>query len=206
MSAPGRKALTRLALALVFLAQLALAGGAPHGASSAKSEPAGPDPRTSPVEERSVRRAFYTAPPVIPHDVVRYERDMGACLRCHLKETRLGPRTSMKTPHPELSNCMQCHMAASTPLAVLFPKYASKTLPPVKNHFKGLVEPREGSQAHDVAPPTIPHRTFMRENCVACHNPKAPNEDLRMDHPERSSCLQCHVPGPGASFQAVIGE
>jgi cytochrome c-type protein NapB len=100
---------------------------------------------------------------------------------------------------------MQCHVAANTPLMVLRPENPERMRPKVGNEFVGLEEPIEGSQAHDFSPPTIPHRTFLRENCVGCHNPKAPNEDLRMDHPERSSCQQCHVPGAGADFRAVIG-
>lgn len=201
MSGPGRRGAAGVLLALGLLARAASAGGAPHGASPAATEPTGPDPRTAPVEVREARRAFYTAPPVVPHDVVRYERDQGACLRCHLQPTKLGSRTSMRTPHPELSNCMQCHVAATTPLVVLHPEAEGRPSQTVPTGFRGLVEPKVGSRAHDLAPPTIPHRLFLRENCVACHNPKAPNEALRMDHPERGSCLQCHVPGRGAAFR-----
>ena len=206
MSAPGRRALAAAALALVVLVPIGRASGAPHGAAPAEVEPRGPDPRTAPVEDRAARRAFYTAPPVVPHDVVRYERDQGSCLRCHLQETRLGRRTAMRTPHPELSNCMQCHVAASTPLVVLHPEREDPVPVRVKNGFEGLTEPRQGRRAHDLAPPTIPHRLLLRENCAACHNPKHPNEAMRMDHPERGSCLQCHVPGPGAAFRLTPKE
>ena len=45
------------------------------------------------------------------------------------------------------------------------------------------------------SPPVIPHKLFMRENCLSCHaGPSAPKE-IRMSHPERVNCRQCHVPG-----------
>lgn len=42
----------------------------------------------------------------------------------------------------------------------------------------------------------------MRENCVSCHaGPSAPKE-IRVTHPERVNCRQCHV--PKMSEQAAI--
>ena len=57
-----------------------------------------------------------------------------------------------------------------------------------------LQDLRHGLRLHDRAPPTIPHKTFMRENCVACHAGPAAREEIRTSHPERRRCRQCHVP------------
>ena len=43
-------------------------------------------------------------------------------------------------------------------------------------------------------PPMIPHQIQMRENCISCHaGPSAPKE-IRVTHPERVNCRQCHLP------------
>ncbi len=44
------------------------------------------------------------------------------------------------------------------------------------------------------SPPMIPHQLQMRESCVSCHaGPSAPKE-IRVTHPERINCRQCHLP------------
>ncbi len=52
---------------------------------------------------RDARRAFYTAPPVIPHDVVPNQSRQ--CQFCHeeVRDTPFG--VSIKTPHPQFTNC-----------------------------------------------------------------------------------------------------
>jgi predicted CXXCH cytochrome family protein len=47
---------------------------------------------------------------------------------------------------------------------------------------------------YDGAPPTIPHKVFMRENCGACHVGPGAREEILTTHPERTRCRQCHVP------------
>ena len=135
-------------------------------------------------DKRTERRAFYTAPPVIPHEVE--DQNGGDCLDCHIEVMEIdeGEFSSM-TPHPQFSRCLQCH-AAGTPM------FGAAT-PSVANSFKGLEEPRKGDRPHDLTPPTIPHRLFLRENCNSCHGADQPNPEMRGPHPERSSCLQCHV-------------
>ena len=133
---------------------------------------------------RAERRAFYTAPPTVPHEIQAQGSDQ--CAFCHSKVLEIGERVSVETPHPQLSNCQQCHVGEhllNADLAVTDPE----------NGFVGLVEPRKGSRISEVAPPTIPHRRFMREGCNACHGPDNPDVAVRGSHPERSSCLQCHV-------------
>ena len=60
--------------------------------------------------------------------------------------------------------------------------------------FEGYEVLIAGDRATAGAPPRIPHRLLMRENCVACHDGPAAREEIRTDHPERDRCRQCHVP------------
>ncbi len=144
----------------------------------------------TPVKELSKRedlRAFYTAPPVIPHEVTD-NRGNKECLYCHNEVLKIENRFSVKTPHPQFTNCQQCHVQRLKPET------------PVASTWQGLKEPKQGTRAHEVAPPTIPHRIFLRENCNTCHGAKNPNKVMRGPHPERSNCMQCHVKGPRREF------
>ncbi len=81
-----------------------------------------------------------------------------------------------------MSRCGQCHVFRSTD--TLF----------ADNDFAGLAQDlRRGKRLHDLAPPVVPHKVFMRENCVACHTGPAAREEIRTTHPERVRCRQCHV-------------
>jgi len=130
---------------------------------------------------RQALRAFYTAPPVIPHEVTA-QRGQKECLFCHKKVLHVGGRTSVQTSHPEFFNCQQCHVQG-----IIKEEGFSATT------WKGQEEPKKGTRAHETAPPTIPHRLFLRKNCNSCHGPKNPDKNLRGPHPERTNCLQCHV-------------
>ncbi len=133
-------------------------------------------------DKRAELRAFYTAPPVIPHKVE--SQDSRNCLTCHQNVTKLGDgRVAMQTPHPQFSNCLQCHVP-SVP-------GGNKE---VNNSWEGLEEPKRGDRWFVMSPPPMPHRIALRENCLSCHGPKNPNMKMRTPHPERTSCLQCHVP------------
>jgi nitrate reductase cytochrome c-type subunit len=136
------------------------------------------------VEEnqRSTLRAFYTAPPVIPHEVAGGTATN--CLECHATVTNLDDgRVAMATPHPQFTNCQQCHVVGNLDQTQTF-----------KSDWHGLEEPEYGNRWSGVSPPTIPHRLFLRENCLSCHNAENPNMRMRTPHPQRTSCLQCHVP------------
>lgn len=137
---------------------------------------------------RDALRAFYTAPPVIPHEVA--VRNSSECLYCHKEVADIGGRTTVKTPHPEFSNCMQCHVQGAVNEVI-----------DVQNSWQGLEEPAGGMRAHEFAPPLIPHRITLRENCLSCHGPDNPDEKLRTTHPERSNCQQCHVAAEDVEFE-----
>ncbi len=131
-------------------------------------------------------RAYHGAPPNIPHPI-QSEQNMGAdaCLKCHENggfSPKLNAYTPV-TPHPEMVNCRQCHVAVKTNRLFKDSNYIKKQAPTVGNN-NALI----GS------PPAIPHQIQMRENCLSCHaGPSAPKE-IRVSHPERVNCRQCHVP------------
>lgn len=144
-----------------------------------------------PEHERTLKeyygqRAFNGAPPSIPH-TVENERSMGEnrCLKCHgnggyvTKFEAYAP----VTPHPEMVNCRQCHVSVNT--TSLF----------VETNFTKGTTPTTGVNSALVGgPPIIPHPLQMRENCLSCHaGPSAPKE-IRVSHPDRINCRQCHVP------------
>ncbi len=74
--------------------------------------------------------------------------------------------------------------------------------------FEGLAQDlTAGDRATAGAPPRIPHRMLMRENCVACHDGPGAREEVRTSHPERWRCRQCHVPvAGGTEFESELGD
>ncbi|MFD2565944.1 nitrate reductase cytochrome c-type subunit [Pseudotenacibaculum haliotis] len=130
-------------------------------------------------------RAYHGAPPIIPHPVAD-EKNMGgnSCLKCHQNGgfTEKYKAYAPVTPHPEMVNCKQCHVS-------------QKTQSMFKGtNFRRIVVPKVGvNNALEGSPPIIPHQLQLRENCLACHaGPSAPKE-IRVTHPERVNCRQCHV-------------
>ncbi|BDD06344.1 hypothetical protein AUTU_38270 [Aureibacter tunicatorum] len=136
------------------------------------------------MDEYYENRAFHGAPPSIPHPV-EDDRDMGkSCMKCHDNGGFVPKYKAYApvTPHPEMSNCKQCHVTQET--TSLFKH----------NNFYKKKTPKVGeNNALPGSPPVIPHQIQLRENCLSCHSgPSAPKE-IRVSHPERSNCLQCHV-------------
>ncbi len=147
-------------------------------------------PAEEAVLDRAARRAFDGAPPVIPHPV----RASGAaeCLACHADGFTLGRRSASRVPHAEYASCTQCHVTDSALFTVLTPNPAASAA----LDWRGLRSPTSGAEAYMGAPPSVPHPTWMRENCESCHGPEG-RAALRTPHPDRRSCLQCH-PSEGA--------
>ena len=133
-------------------------------------------------------KAYPGAPPSIPHPVAK-ERSFGGntCLQCHQSGGFVEKFNAYApiTPHPEMVNCRQCHVTKNT--TTTFKEFAfSKPQPPKVG--EGVNNALIGS------PPMIPHQLQMRNNCISCHaGPSAPIE-IRVSHPERVNCRQCHVP------------
>lgn len=130
------------------------------------------------------RRAYSGAPPRIPHAIHEYKGYMDACLSCHAKGGYVPKYDAFApvTPHPTLSNCVQCHVPQTTTA------YFRPTA------WKQPLRPKLRRSALAGSPPPIPHDLQMRTNCNSCHAGPAAVKEIRVPHPERSNCLQCHVP------------
>ena len=130
-------------------------------------------------------RAYPGAPPSIPHPLIS-EKGIGGktCLQCHQNGgyTEQFKAFAPITPHPEMINCKQCHLPKTTNLTFK------------KTNWEKMDAPKIHQAAMEGAPPIIPHDLDMRSNCLSCHaGPGAPIE-IRVSHPERVNCRQCHVP------------
>ncbi|WP_024768146.1 nitrate reductase cytochrome c-type subunit [Aquimarina macrocephali] len=131
-------------------------------------------------------RAYPGAPPSIPHPV-KEEMSLGAntCLQCHENGGFVQKFNAYApvTPHPKMVNCRQCHVVQKT--ETLF----------TENSFAKAYAPKVGiNNALPGSPPMIPHQIQMRENCLSCHAGPAAPKEIRVSHPERINCRQCHVP------------
>ncbi|WP_298505360.1 cytochrome C [uncultured Maribacter sp.] len=131
-------------------------------------------------------RAYPGAPPSIPHEILQDGIVGGnSCLKCHenggfvIKYNAYTP----VTPHPEMTNCRQCHVESRTKTLFKGNSFYKKTPPKV-----GINNALLGS------PPMIPHALQMRENCLSCHAGSSAPKEIRVSHPERVNCRQCHVP------------
>lgn len=145
----------------------------------------------------AARRAYPGAPPLIPHAAGDPQRIADNCLTCH-EHGGFAPALrayAPVVPHPQLVNCRQCHVPAGD------------GAPFVASTFQPLPPPLVQQKAQPTGPNVMPHGTRMRENCTACHVGPAAVEGLRVTHPERSNCRQCHVPDDGgAAFSRAVTQ
>lgn len=127
-------------------------------------------------------RLYSGAPPTIPHPVV--ERARQECLSCHLHGDATGDdgtTLAKATPHPELEHCVACHVPTRGRGVYRRSTFWGKTY-------------RMGLRSHPMGPWAIPHPLTMRENCLGCHDTPRTHAALRVTHPERQRCVQCHLP------------
>jgi nitrate reductase (cytochrome), electron transfer subunit len=149
-----------------------------------------PEARRAALERRARQRAYDGAPPTIPHPIE--QRGYPSCMTCHAEGMRVFGKSAPPMSHPELGSCTQCHVVEQRPVPTEAPLAGG---PPTDTLFVGAVDPGPGERAWPGAPPTIPHRTHMRERCGSCHGVLA--SGLRTSHPWRQSCAQCHAPSAG---------
>ncbi len=160
-------------------------------------------------------RAYPGAPPRVPHGLTTEEFRENRCNQCHGRggySPRFGAYTPV-TPHPEWSDCLQCHAADAGTVGASFPEpgatgealctqcHVDPDAPPaqlVSVEWTPREWPESGSRAMEGAPPTIPHEVELRGNCVACHAGPGAVREIRTTHPERTDCRQCHVMGAEA--------
>jgi nitrate reductase (cytochrome), electron transfer subunit len=160
--------------------------------------------RAQAIGERAARRAFDGAPPVVPHPIV--QDSAASCLACHGPGLVIKDKVASKMSHAEYASCTQCHVPAGGPE---IPNVQSELLAALaENDFNGLAASQKGTRAWAQAPPTVPHSTLMRTDCMSCHGPQG-LFGLRTPHPDRQSCLQCHVPNAERDqhyfFRATVG-
>ena len=139
------------------------------------------------LRARRALRAFEGAPPTIPHPIS--QGGAAECLACHEHGFQLGSKLARPMPHERYDSCTQCHVASEAP----FTKISASDAASVVNEFSAGPTSAFGPRAYVGAPPLIPHTTWMRESCLACHG-DAGRAGLRTRHPERQSCTQCHAP------------
>jgi|GEM_PF-2290823 len=137
------------------------------------------------LHTRQSRRAFFSAPPVIPHTIGKTDKE---CLSCHQEKRIFRGVESTLTPHPEFKNCMQCHVKGVAPDYIPSANYG------VNSSFIGLDKQEKVSRAHHLAPPVIPHRLFLHKQCSSCHSKRHDHESgISGPHNKRKNCMQCHV-------------
>jgi len=131
------------------------------------------------LEQRGSQRAYDGAPPVVPHAMDA--QPSGSCPACHGEGLLVAGRLAPRIPHVPYASCAQCHAWGGS---VGQPSAAA-------NAFVGAWSERVGDRAWEGAPPTIPHGTWLRSDCAACHGLTG-RPGLRTSHPERQQCVQCH--------------
>jgi cytochrome c-type protein NapB len=165
-------------------------------------KPLGTAERVLVLKGRSERRAYDGAPPMIPH-AINY-RDVDSCNVCHAQDANvlIAGRRSPAMSHPFMANCTQCHAPAEG-LAMI--QHSGTVGLVVENQFVGVSHSGSGSRAYRGAPPTVPHRISMRQNCMSCHGPGMPDA-ITTSHPMRSNCLQCHAQDANYDNREMLSE
>jgi nitrate reductase (cytochrome), electron transfer subunit len=138
------------------------------------------------LADRAKNRAFDTAPPTIPHPTDGMTT-AASCLACHGSGIKVGEKIATKVSHPHYTSCVQCHALGAPP------ELAKFATPESENEFVGAYRAGPGSRLSPGAPPTIPHTTWMRQDCASCHGLVA-RPGIRTTHPWLTNCVQCHAP------------
>jgi cytochrome c-type protein NapB len=148
---------------------------------------------------RVSRRMYDGAPPVAPHPLD--QRSPAACLECHGRPTQIGSISVPQISHAQFTNCIQCHVSSVGPSSWWMARNESLS---DGNRFAGKELSGKGTRAYTGAPPTVPHTTWMRDNCMSCHGPGG-TVALRTPHPDRQSCSQCHAPNAVLDSRMAAG-
>jgi cytochrome c-type protein NapB len=155
-----------------------------------------PEMKLTALADRATNRAYDGAPPTVPHPVG--SQTWQTCLACHGEGLKVRDRIASKISHPHMTNCSQCHVEetrSELPFAAQSPA----------NDFVGVYRGGSGERANPGAPPTIPHHTWMRQDCTSCHGLVA-RPGLRTTHPWLTNCVQCHAPSATLDQANFTGE
>lgn len=152
-------------------------------------------------------RAYPGAPPRVPHGLTAEELRTSSCRTCHERggyAQRFGAYAPV-TPHPEYTECLQCHVPDDALLGIPLPDRGAgvgcrqchvapgAATPLVDLDWQPARWPAVTATSDDSAPPPIPHELQLRGNCIACHAGAGAVAEIRTTHPERTDCRQCHV-------------
>jgi cytochrome c-type protein NapB len=148
------------------------------------------------LADRARNRAYDGAPPTVPHPVDPLSN--ASCLSCHGEGIRVGDRVASRMSHRYLSNCTQCHVSQQSDIPGTGGDEGIA-------EFVGVYRAGAGERASVGAPPTIPHHTWMRDNCAACHG-TITRAGTRTTHPWLSNCIQCHAPAADRDPSQVVGR
>jgi cytochrome c-type protein NapB len=171
-----------------LLSVLVFSGGCHRLWSADGSESEQPRTTLTSMEIRAERRLYDGAPPVIPHKPLNI-----SCTQCHTSEGRDAPPLGFAPANPHAatkgvsgtSYCQQCHVF----------RHDDQSFRKLDSDFVGLAQHFVPSdRLYPGAPPVIPHRIFMRENCTSCHSGPAARPEIVCKHTQRVNCRQCHVP------------
>ena len=172
----------------ILLAALVIAGGCHRLFPAAEPGADQAAVTLTPTAVRADRRLYDGAPPVIPHKPLNIK-----CTECHTSTGKEAPPLGFAPANPHAatkgvsgtSYCQQCHVF----------RRDEKTFLDLDSDFVGLRQQFSKSERlYPGAPPVIPHRIFMRENCTSCHSGPVARPEIVCKHTERANCRQCHVP------------
>lgn len=163
-----------------------------------------PDAHPRTLATYRLLRSYPGAPPRVPHGLTAAEFRTNRCNTCHERggySQRFGAYAPVN-PHPEWTSCLQCHATNATLVGVPFPRASGEEAcrqchagTPAKFEEAGL-NWRSASfplvrQSGIV--PSIPHDLQTRGNCLTCHFGPGAVAEIRVSHPERTNCRQCHL-------------
>ena len=151
-------------------------------------------------------RSYPGAPPRVPHGLTANEFRTNRCNTCHERggfSQRFGAYAPVN-PHPEWTSCLQCHATNALLVGLPFPEASGEDAcrqchsgTPSRFEETGLAwrtTPFPALQQHDGGEvPAIPHDLTLRGNCLTCHFGPGAVAEIRVSHPERANCRQCHV-------------
>lgn len=165
-----------------------------------------PDAHPRTLATYRLLRSYPGAPPRVPHGLTATEFRTNRCNTCHERggfSQRFGAYAPVN-PHPEWSSCLQCHATNAVLVGLPFPQasgddacrqchsgapsrfeeagltWRTSAFPEVRRHRAGDIPP-------------IPHDLTLRGNCLTCHFGPGAVAEIRISHPERTNCRQCHL-------------
>lgn len=165
-----------------------------------------PDAHPRTLASYRLLRSYPGAPPRVPHGLTATEFRTNRCNTCHERggfSQRFGAYAPVN-PHPEWTSCLQCHATNARLVGLPFPQASGDDAcrqchsgSPSRFEEAGLTWRTTAfpdvNRNLDGDIPAIPHDLALRGNCLTCHFGPGAVAEIRISHPERTNCRQCHV-------------